>query len=498
LIFNTMNVAATNQGHYVLTTISRLVTSRMIYRVLVAITIIMVSKYIIADPILADKFEVANSASNIIMIGSEIGMSMVLMRYAAKKRAEDLPKYYGTALTIETIAWLVLLVVGLGGCALFYGFTTLFWLLLILSINQAIIQYRVVIRSIYRSLHHAERITYIEVADGLSKVIGIWYITHTISNPTLGAYVIAIVFTATTLLFIGIYGLHSFTLVKPQLAVEHMPNMVREGIWYSLQGVIMSLYFEVDKLVMWVLQGNHWANLPNGDIASYGAASRIIIFFLIFHRIGLQAITPYLYSSYPDHLDRYRRIVRFSTRYMSAVGIGLGAGIIALAKPLLHLIYSGKFDNSALALQFFGLFLIVRFIGITSSQVLATTGKQPLRTRQEAYGVVLNIVLDLILIPLYGFMGGAIASLITELVMQVIFFIMTRRLIQDQIWSSLWQIMPAVLAGSVMGLAVHFAKPYVSFYLLPLAGAVLYFALLYLFKFFSKADFKLLRKEKAV
>lgn len=488
----------TNQGNYILRTVSRLVTSRMIYRVLVAIAIIMISKYIIADPALADKFEVANSASNIIMIGSEIGMSMVLMRYAAKKRAEDLPHYYGNALAIETIAWSVLLVVCVGGYALFNGFTTLFWLLLILSVNQAIIQYRVVVRSIYRSLYHAERITYVEVLDGLSKVIGIWLITRWISDPLSGAYIISIFFTATTILFITIYALYSFKLVKPKLAHQFMPSMFREGIWYSLQGVIMSVYFEIDKLVMRFLQNMHWAVLPDGDIARYGAASRIIIFFLIFHRIGLQAITPYLYKSYPDNLDRYRRIVRFSTRYMSAAGIGLGVGIIALAKPLLNLIYSGKFDSSAMALQFFGLFLIIRFIGITSSQVLATTGKQPLRTKQEAYGVALNIVLDLILIPLYGFMGGAIASLVTELVMQVIFFIMTRRLIQDQIWSSLWQVIPAVAAGGIMGAAVYFSKPYVALYLLPFAGAALYFGLLYMFRFFSKADFKLLRKEKAV
>lgn len=487
-----------NQGNYILTTVSRLVTSRMIYRVLVAVAIIMVSQYIIADRALADIFEVASSASNIIMIGSEIGMSMVLMRYATQKRSEDLAHYYGTALAIETTAWLVLLVVCVGGYALLNGLNTLFWLLFIFAINQAIIQYRVVVRSIYRSLYHKEYITYIEVLDGLSKVVGVWWITRHVSDIGAGAYWIAGWLTVTTILFIGIYALHSFTLVRPRLHIPWMKPMAIEGIWYSLQGVIMSVYFEIDKLVMRFLQDMHWANLPAGDIASYGAASRIIIFFLIFHRIGLQAITPYLYKSYPNNLERYRRIVRFSTRYMSAAGIGLGAGIIALAKPLLHLIYSGKFDSSAMALQFFGLFLIVRFIGITSSQVLATTGKQPLRTRQEAYGVVLNIVLDLVLIPLYGFMGGAIASLVTELMMQVIFFIMTRRLIQDQIWSSLWQVIPAVAAGGIMGAAVYFSKPYVALYILPIAGAALYFGLLYMFRFFSKADFKLLRKEKAV
>ena len=484
-----------SDGRYVLATLSRLVTSRLIYRILVAVAIIQVSQYIIADPALADVFEVANSASNIIMIGSEIGMSMVLMRYATQKKKEDLGKYYGTALAIETLAWVILLVVCVGCYALFNGLTTLFWLLLILAINQAVVQYRVVVRSIYRSLYHKEQITYIEVLDGLSKVAGVWWITHYITDVNQGTYWIAAWLTVTTILFIGIYTLHSFTLVRPQLHTVWMKTMMFEGIWYSLQGVIMSIYFEIDKLVMRALQTLGWANLADGDIARYGAASRIVIFFLIFHRIGLQIITPYLYGSFPNQLERYRKIVQFSTRYMSAAGIGLGLGLIALAPETLQIIYAGKFQSSSAALQLFGVFLIVRFIGITSSQVLATTGKQPLRTRQEGYGVLLNILLDVVLIPLFGFMGAAIASLITELVMQSIFFVMTRRLIQDHIGQSLVKILPALLAGAVMYGVVWSIKDLTWLPITVGVGVLVYAAGLFAFRFFNRSDLKLLRRQ---
>lgn len=483
-----------SDGRYILTTISRLVTSRLIYRVLVAVAIIIVSQYIIADPALADVFEVANSASNIIMIGSEIGMSMVLMRYAAQKKKEDLGHYYGTALLIETLAWVILLVVCVGGYALFAGLTTLFWLLLVLAVNQAIIQYRVVVRSIYRSLYHKELITYVEVLDGLSKVIGIWWITRNVTDITTGAYWIALWLTITTIFFIGVYTLHSFTIVRPKLHTPWMKAMAFEGIWYSLQGVIMSIYFEIDKLVMRALQSLGWADLPAGDIARYGAASRVIIFFLIFHRIGLQAITPYLYASYPNQLEKYRKIVRFSTRYMSAAGIGLGAGIIAMAPEILEILYNGKFQSSATALQIFGLFFIVRFIGITSSQVLATTGQQPKRTKQEAYGVALNIGLDFVLIPWLGFLGGAIATLVTEFIMQTTFFVMTRRLIQDQIFGSLKQVVPALAAGGIMYLLVINLKPLTWLPVTVVSGALVYAGLLLAFRFFTRSDLKMLRR----
>lgn len=483
-------------GRYVLKTISHLVTSRLLYRVAVGISVIMSSRYLINDPALADTFEIAVTVMSIVMIGSEVGMSMVLMRSGAKQSQDDFAKHYGTALWIETIAWNILLWVSVGGYALLYGLTPMFWLLLILGLNQAIIQYRVVVRSIYRSLYANERITYIEVVDGLSKLVCVWLVTHLIDDRLTAAYSIASAYALTTFIFIAIYAIYSFRLVRPRLTLALTRPMLSEGMWYSLQAVIMTIYFEVDKLMLRLFQQTGWANIATGDVARYGAAARIIVFFLIFHRIGLQVITPYLYASFPDKMERYRRIVQFSTRYMSAAGIGLGVGMIALAPEIIQLIYGPKFAGVELALQLFALFFIVRFIGITSSQVLATTGNQPKRTKQEALGVGLNVILDCIFIPLYGFLGGAIATLSTEVVVQTVFFVMTRRLIKDKIFGSLLQIVPALLAGGVMGVVVYNVKDYLPIWLTTLVGGLLYGGLLFVFRFFNAEDKKILKQPK--
>lgn len=478
-----------------LTTLSRLITSRLIYRVFVAISVIVGSRYLIEDPALADTFDVASAATSILMIGSEVGMSMVLMHSGATENKAKLERVYGTALFIESAAWFILLAMCGFGYALGNGLTPMFWLLLLLGVNHAFIQYRVPIRSIYRSLYHKERITYIEVLDGASKLLGVWLITQFINDRLFGAYAIALLYAITTVLFIMIYAGFSFRLVWPKFDRSLLSPMLREGVWFGLQGIIMTVYFEIDKLMMRLFQMTGWVEMADGDIARYGAAARIVIFFLIFHRIGLQVITPYLYASYQTNLERYQRIVRFSTRYMSAMGIGLGIGIITLAPEIVQIIYGGKFAGIEPALQLFGVFFVIRFIGITSSQIFATTGNQPKRTKQEGLGVVLNITLDCVFIPLFGYMGGAIATVVTETVMQGVFFVMTRRLIQDGILSSLAQITPAVLAGGLMGVGVWYAKAALPIWLTPILGALVYAVLLYLFRFITPADIQLLKKQ---
>lgn len=482
-----------NHGRYVLRIVAQLITSRLIYRVCIGIAVIIGTNYLIAEPDLLDMFDVASSITSIIFVASEIGMSMVLMRSAAQYSHEQLQRYYGTALAIETTAWLLFLGLVNTIYALLNGFTTMFWLLLILGIGQAVIQYRVVFRSIYRSTHHRELITFVEVIDGLSKIIGMWLITHYIPDRTVGVYWMSSMFTITTIFFISIYGLYSFKLVAPRFDKTLMRVMVKEGFWFSAQTLIMTIYFEIDKLIMRLFQITGWANIEPGDIGRYGAASRIIIFFLIFHRIGLQVITPYLYGSYNKDMSRYRRIVQWSTRYMSALGIGLGIGIMLMADTIMRLLYEPRLWNATPALQLFGLFLAIRFIGITSSQVFATTDQQPLRTKQEFMGVILNIILDVILIPIYGFLGAAIATLVTELVIQSTFYIMARRIIQVSPWQTFKGIIPAILAGAGMGLVVYAIKPYLPLLITPVAGITVFIGLLFLFRFFDKQDLMLLK-----
>lgn len=485
-----------SQARYVLATLSRLMSARLLYRVFYAGAVILISNYLIEDAALLDIFEVATASASIMMIASEVGMSMVVMRSGSQHSKERLQKYYGTALAIETFAWIALQVIVCGVYALSNGLTEMFWLLFILGIGQAFVQYRVVFRSIYRSLYTKEWITFIEVIDGMLKLAGTYFITRYVADLTMGIYSIAAWFTFTTFVFVAIYGLGSFKQVQPQFDKGLIKPMLSEGVWFSLQALTMTVYFEIDKVMLRLFQNMGWADIAEGDIGRYTAAARLVVFILIFHRIGLQVITPFLYQHYKENMDRYRRIVRISTQYLGALGIAMGVGMFVLADEIIQLLYKPQLWNAADALRVFAIFLIIRFIGITSSQIFATSQHQPLRTKLELLSVGINILLNIVCIPKYGFIGGAISTLVTETVFQIIMYVVSRRLIQDSLTHALIRLLPAVLAGIMMGAAIYYLKQWVYFLITIPIGVLLYTFLLYIFRFFSKQDLALLKKAK--
>lgn len=481
------------EGRYVLATISRLLSARLLYRVCVGISVIFISNYLIADPALLDIFDVASAATSIMMIVSEVGMSMVVMRSGSQHGHGQLQKYYGTALFIESCAWITLFLGTLGIYAAANGLTTMFWLIAILGIGQAVIQYRVVFRSIYRALHHNEWITYIEVVDGISKIIGVYLITRYITDVTTGAYWIAGMFSVTTIVFVAIYGLNTFKQVSPKFEAALISPLLKEGVWFSLQALVMTVYFEIDKLMLRLFQITGWTDIADGDIGRYTAAARIVVFLLIFHRVGLQVITPYLYKYFNGEMEKYKRVVGISTRYLSATGIALGIGIVLVADQIFYLVYDPKLWSAIPALQIFGVFILIRFFGITSSQILATSNQQPLRTKIEIASVVLNVILNCILIPIYGFIGCAYATLATEIITQGVFYVISRRKIGESLLPTLYQILPALAAGFAMGIVVWLIKGHLHVVLTSLVGMATFTVLLYAFGFIKKSDLKLLR-----
>lgn len=482
-----------SQKNYIIMTFSRLLSARLLYRMFTAISIIIVANYLIADPKLLDIFDVSAAIVSIIMIASEVGMSMVVMRSGAQHTKEELARYYGNALLIETLAWLILYVIVIGSYGAFNGFNTMFWLLAIMGVGQAVIQYRVVMRSIFRSLYAKEWITFIEVLDGIFKLIGTYAIVKTVSDLTMGAYYIAGWHSLTTIIFVGIYGWSTIKLVPPKLNRALLNPMLKEGLWFSMQALVMTVYFELDKLMLRLFQNMHWADIADGDIGRYSAAARIAVFLLLFHRIGLQIITPYLYATFGKHMNKFRRIVHLSTNYIGALGIGMGVGLIVLADEIMQFLYKPALWNAAPALQLFGWFILIRFIGITSSQVFATTNHQPLRTKLEFASVLLNLVLDIIFIPLYGFLGGALATLIAELVIQIVFYIITRHLIQDQLIKPLLQLLPAIIAGVGMAIVIILLKNVLPLLGLCVVGIFVYGVILLATGFIKISDIKQLK-----
>lgn len=122
-------------------------------------------------------------------------------------------------------------------------------------------------------------------------------------------------------------------------------------------------------------------------------------------------IASYLYAR--EELTELSRTYKVLTKWLSSVSFPIFLVLFVFPKPVLSFFFGPEYVEAAPVLQIlaFG-FMFQNFFGLTGMTVISM-GKTRVALAATSIGAVSNIILNVVLIPLYGAIGAAIASAAT-------------------------------------------------------------------------------------
>ncbi|HGZ7171734.1 TPA: polysaccharide biosynthesis C-terminal domain-containing protein, partial [Streptococcus pneumoniae] len=104
------------------------------------------------------------------------------------------------------------------------------------------------------------------------------------------------------------------------------------------------------------------------------------------------------------------------------------------AKESILLLGGEQYIQAVLAMQILMPILIISgFSNITGNQILIPTGNEKYFMRAVSIGAIVNLCLNLLLMPILGIIGGAIATLCAESVQMIIQFYFSRNKLMGNI-----------------------------------------------------------------
>jgi O-antigen/teichoic acid export membrane protein len=163
------------------------------------------------------------------------------------------------------------------------------------------------------------------------------------------------------------------------------------------------------------------------DAGVYGAAVRAAIVMSLGLGAMNVAFAPIISRLHAlDDPERLRRGVTRSTRLIFVVTLIAGIAMIGAATPLLGLIGS-QFSEGADALRILCLAWVVNAAAASNTLLLMMTRYERAAAIITAIAVGVNIVLNLILIPLWGIIGAAVAMLGAQITRNCIMSALTWR-----------------------------------------------------------------------
>ena len=198
--------------------------------------------------------------------------------------------------------------------------------------------------------------------------------------------------------------------------------MIGIGVALGGAGILVTLYVRLDQILVFKYSGSRQAGL-------YAAAYRILDQIQFLPSSVLTTLFPLIAAAYPADLPRVRNLIQTSWEYLSIASFGMLAFSIVEARPFMVLLFGQGFAAAAPALPILmGAFVSISF-GYLSGSMVAVLHLQRRFLVYALVGLVVNVVLNLILLPRYGFKAAAWTTLATELtVMSSITFTVCRTL----------------------------------------------------------------------
>ncbi|MBI5788259.1 MAG: flippase [Candidatus Schekmanbacteria bacterium] len=184
------------------------------------------------------------------------------------------------------------------------------------------------------------------------------------------------------------------------LFLESFPLGIAAGLWM--------VYYRVDTLMLDYYKGV-------GAVGQYNAAYKFVDLFLLFSGMIMVSIYPIMSATYSDHIESLKKLYQKSIDYLSIVGAFITFFTFIFAKYIITLIYGTRFLDSIPTLRILawvGIFIFVSNIYGHMFIVLGLQKRDFLLLR--FLGLVVNVFLNLKLIPAWGANGAAAATVFTE------------------------------------------------------------------------------------
>lgn len=374
----------------------------------------------------------------IFQVATDMGVNQIVVREIARKK-EMAPEIFGASLflrfifSLVTLGLIALLINLLSSsreviqatyvCA--FGLVSLFFYNLVLAVFQGYerMQFVTIVGVITRASHLALILTFVWLGADLKGI----FLPRLISSGlgfTLGCYLMSRFF---------------FT---PNLRVDFSLcwSLIKESYLLGIGRIFRQTSLRIDTVLLKFLRSSAEAGLFQG-------VYRPILALMFIPRNISAALFPVFSRLFEERSDSFENIYRDAFKLFTIIMLPVVITMIFLSKEFVTLLLGERFLPAVPAFRILCMVWGLMSLSVLSLRILTAINRQHLVTLCIGIALIINIVLDLILIPQRGFMGAAWATLFAEVGLIVASFLCVTKHVS---YLSPWRILYGPCSGGLL------------------------------------------------
>jgi O-antigen/teichoic acid export membrane protein len=451
---------------------------RIVSRIVALIAVIIVSRFLGSTQF--GEMQTAVTYGGLIGTLTDMGFSALYIREGAR-HTDQLSRYWNNIASVKLVGAVIGIPLLLA--ALYVaGVTSLFlpaFAILVLSGYQLLLR---------NTLYAMQQLTF-EIIEIIPETLIVLALVvagvnmHAGTGWFLWTYAISYAFACA---YFGIV-LIAKGVLRPGISFEPglLVPWVRVAIPLGITFIITTVYFKVDVPILQRFR-------PYDEVGWYTLAYKPFE-SLLFIPFALRSVVFPVLSVY--HRRSPGRVLPLAEKFFKALiilGWPISVGVFMLAPQFNS--FLGLYPQSGPALQILALAIVFMFADNTFAATLNAIDKQNVFAFVAMVGLVVNVGVNLVVIPRYGYLGASWAVVVTEAALVVVGWLVLRaQLGTIRVVSTSWK---AIVAGVVMGAFIYVANPHQSrvlLFVVVAASAVIYGVMLLALRVADSEELSLIR-----
>lgn len=258
-----------------------------------------------------------------------------------------------------------------------------------------------------------------------------------------------------------------------------------ESLYFGVSSILVVIYFYIDSVMLSVM-------VDNTAVGIYNAAYKLIFVLMFLPNVFLTSIFPLMSQHYESNRELLKIEYEKSVKYLFAVAMFCFIFVLVFADKIIYIIYGSGYTASIVALQALIFVLPVIFVTYLFGNILGAINKQRVLLVVTGVNALINIILNLILIPHYSYIGASIATVITEISGFSLMIIYISRYFHQISWTN--NFIKTLILSIIVLIVTYYLKMNINWILSAILGTILFIVLLFVMNIITKEDLEIVKR----
>jgi PST family polysaccharide transporter len=219
-----------------------------------------------------------------------------------------------------------------------------------------------------------------------------------------------------------LYSLKKFSKQRLTIALDKIlaKDLMVRGWPLIFSGFMIMIYMRIDQVMLGEMVNDH-------EVGMYSAALKISEIWYIIPAIICNSFFPSIIDGKKLTQKIYFRKFQNLFDILFLMSLAIAVGVTIFSDQIIDILYGDQYSGAAIILMIHIWAAVFVFLGVGSTNFFIIENLQIKTFTRTALGAVLNIILNLILIPKFFGVGAAVATLISQFCSSYAFDLLSRK-----------------------------------------------------------------------